>query len=60
MEGVSKAIKQRGKAPDGWWGDVSGGGGETKVREVGYKGNIGIVGRVGQKSVTLHEFEAEP
>ena len=41
-------------------GDVSrGGGGETKGREVGYKGNIGIVGRVGQKSVTLHEFEFE-
>ena len=62
LEGVSKAIKQRGEAPGGWWGDVSGGGGGDKKggRWVGYKGNIGIGGRVGQKSVTLQEFEAEP
>ena len=60
MEGVSKAIKQRGEAPDGWWvmsPEVV--VGETKGREVGYKGNIGIGGRVGQKSVALHEFEFE-
>ena len=46
MEGVSKAIKQRGEAPGGWWGDVSGGGGGDKKggRWVGYKGNIRIEG----------------
>ena len=32
MKGMSKAIKQRGKVPDGRWGDVSsGGGGEKKA-----------------------------
>ena len=35
------------------------GGDKKGGRWVGYKGNIGIGGRVGQKSVTLHEFEFE-
>ena len=52
LEGISKAIKQRGEAPGGWLGDVSGGGGRDKKggRWVGYKGNIGIVGGLGKKA----------
>ena len=35
-KGMSKPMKRRGKAPGGWWGEVSsGGGGDKKGGEVG-------------------------
>ena len=55
-KGVSKPKKRRGKAPGGWWGEVTSGGGETKRagRWGGYKG---VTGMVGEGWAKKQEFE---
>ena len=50
---MSKPMKRRGKAPGGWWGEVSsGGGGDKKGRGVGgLQGGVTAVGgELGKKA----------